>query len=456
MTPVTGVERAPSPSRESGGNGPRTHGDRLAQCIQCGLCLPSCPTFELTPLERANPRGRIRLMRAVESGSMAIDDPAFAEAMYYCVGCRACETACPAGVEFGRLLEEARALVETAEAPGRPPDLPRRWLLERVLPYPRRLRLGARALRLYRRTLGRSSRWRLWLSRRWPELAELEALAPPVPPPGRDWRLPSSLEPDDVATEGRGSSPRGTVAVHPGCVQRVLLPEVNADTLHVLAYNAWRVIVPKGFRCCGALHAHQGRSGHARELAKANILAFEDSGAVRLISNAAGCGAFMEEYGDLLSEEPEWADRAARFSGAVRDVTEQLVQEGVRRPRRPFNLSVTYDDPCHLIHGQRVAEAPRMLLGAIPGLELAPLAESTRCCGSAGIYNLTHPEASGRLLRRKVKAIRETGAEMVVTGNPGCLFQIRAGLRAADSPVRVLHPISLLRAAYELPPSLPR
>ncbi|HUP00392.1 MAG TPA: heterodisulfide reductase-related iron-sulfur binding cluster [Gemmatimonadota bacterium] len=434
--------------------------DLLAQCIQCGLCLPACPTYALTPLERANPRGRIGLMRAVAEGELMAGDRAFAEAMYYCVGCRACETACPAGVQFGRLLEGARAAVEEAKAPGRPPDFPRRWLLERVLPYPKRLRRGARVLRLYRRTLRRSEPWRRWFGERFPDLAEIEPLVPDVPPQGRRWRLPPVLEPADVVNGGKSGNgtpnTRGTVAVHPGCVQPILLPEVNADTVQVLAFHGWRVVVPSDLRCCGALHAHQGETGAARELARANIAAFEASGAERLVSNAGGCGAHLKGYRHLLADEPGWASRAEAFSAAVVDVAEHLVGSGVRRPRRPFSLRATYHDSCHLVHGQRVAEAPRLLLGAIPGLDLAPLAESTWCCGSAGIYNLTHPEAAAELLERKIGHIRATGAELVVTGNPGCILQIASGLRAAGSPVRVVHPVSLLRVAYELPPLLPR
>jgi glycolate oxidase iron-sulfur subunit len=245
------------------------------------------------------------------------------------------------------------------------------------------------------------------------------------------------------------------VAIHPGCVQEVLLPEINGDTAQVLAHHAWRVVVPPRFRCCGALHAHQGRLGTARALARVNIAAFEASGAERLVSNAAGCGAHFEAYGDLLEDDPAWRDRAAAFAGVVLDVSEHLARTGLRRPKRPFSLRVTYSDPCHLIHGQRVAEAPRMLLGAVPGLEVVPLAESTWCCGSAGIYNLTRPEASKALLDRKIGHIVATGAELVVTGNVGCILQISAGLREAGSPIRVLHPVSVLRAAYELPALLP-
>lgn len=418
------------------------------------MCLPACPTFALTPLERANPRGRIGLMRAVARGELAVDDTAFAEAMYYCVGCRACETACPAGVEFGHLLEEARTAVEAAGAPGRPDDFPRELLLD-TLSRPGRIRLGARLLRLYQRTLGRWGWWVRRLRRRRPDLARLLALAPEVPRQGRRGRLPAEIGPADV--QGAGAPrPRGVVALHPGCVQQALFPEVNADTAQVLAYNAWRVVIPEPFRCCGALHAHQGRRDTARELARLNIAAFEESGAERLVSNAAGCGAFFEEYGALLEDDPEWAERATAFSGRVVDVTEQLIGEGMRRPLRPFGIRVTYDDPCHLIHGQRVAKAPRLVLAAIPGLDVVPLAESTWCCGSAGIYNLTHPEAADRLARRKIERIVETGAELVVSGNPGCMVQIAAGLRAIDSPIRVLHPVSVLRAAYQLAPLVSR
>lgn len=428
--------------------------DLLAQCIQCGMCLPACPTYAMTPRERANPRGRIGLMRAVASGEMAAGDGAFAEAMYYCVGCRACETACPAGVQFGRLLEAARGAVEQARAPGRPAEFPRRQILD-ALARPHRLRHGARLLRLYQRWLGRRPGWRRWFGERFPDLAAIEPLLPRVPPQGRKWRLPAVLEPADVEAGGETVKTRGTVALHPGCVQAVLQPEVNADTAQVLACNGWRVIVPPGFRCCGALHAHQGQAAAARELARANIAAFEAAGVERLISNAGGCGAHMKEYGHLLEGDAEWAARGARLAGAVADVTEHLVGSGVRRPRRPFSLRATYHDACHLIHGQRVADAPRLLLRAIPGLDLVPLTESTWCCGSAGIYNVTHPDAAGELLERKIGHIRATGAELVVTGNPGCMLQISAGLRAIGSPVRVVHPMSLLRVAYELPPLLP-
>lgn len=425
--------------------------DLLAQCIQCGLCLPACPTYVLTPRERANPRGRIGLMRAVGRGDMEVDDPAFADAMYYCLGCRACETACPAGVQFGRLLEGARAMVERAGAEGRPDAFPRELLLDRVLPHPSRLRHGARLLRLYQRTLARSRRWRTWLEERFPETAALTPLLPEVPAP-RHARLPAALEPAGVATGRPARKVRGTVALHPGCIQSVLLPEINFDTMLVLAYNGWRVVVPERFRCCGALHAHQGRPEQARELARANVAAFEACGAERLVSNAAGCGAHLEDARYLFAGDPEWEERAAAFSEAVVDVSELLVHEGVRRPTRPFSLRATYHDPCHLVHGQRVAEAPRLLLRAIPGLEVVPLPESTWCCGSAGIYNLTHPEAADELLLRKVDHIGATGAELVVTGNPGCILQIAGGLRAQGSPVRVIHPASLLRVAYELSP----
>lgn len=429
--------------------------DLLARCIQCGMCLPACPTYAMTPFERANPRGRVRLLRAVADGEMSPGDPGFVDAMEYCVGCRACETACPAGVEFGRLLQAGRAAAEEVgalEGSGAVDAL-----LDDVLGSPTRIRWAVRGLRAWRSTLGRIDPVRRFVEERLPAVAELDAVAPPsVPPPARRWRLPEVIEPADAGDGGPAPSPRGTVALHPGCLQAALLPEVNGDTAQVLAYNAWRVVVPEGFRCCGALHAHRGRLEEARALARANVAAHEASGAARLVSNAAGCGAFLKEYGELLADDPDWAERAARFADRVVDVTEHLVADGVRRPKRPFTLGVTYHDPCHLIHGQRVAEAPRLLLGAIPGLRLVPLPESTRCCGSAGTYLLTRPEAAAALMRRKTANVVDTGAELVVTGNAGCMIQIARGLREAGSPVRVLHPVSLLRAAYELPAFLPR
>ncbi len=411
----------------------------------------------MTPRERAGPRGRITLMRAAASGEIEVGYPPFAEAMYYCLGCRACETACPAGVEFGRLLEAARAAIDSSN--GREawrPEPAQNWLLNRIITHPTRLRWIARSVRLYQRVLKKRARFKRWIANRFPDLEPLEPLAPEIPRQRRRWRTPAALGPSDVVINGDTPSVRGTVALHPGCVQSVFLPDVNADTAQVLAYNAWQVVVPKQFRCCGALHAHYGQLDVARSLARKNIAVFETSNADRLISNAAGCGAHMKAYGQLLNGDPDWAERAAKVGAAVVDVTEHLVDRGVRRPRRPIGLRATYHDACHLLHGQRVAEAPRMLLRSIPGLDLAPLPESTWCCGSAGLYNVTHPEAAAKLQQRKVTQILATGAELVVTGNPGCTFQIAAGLRAAGSPVRVVHPATVLRIAYELPPLLPR
>lgn len=393
-------------------------------------------------------------MRALSRGQIKADDAGFAESMYYCVGCRACETACPAGVEFGRLLEDARNEIEASRSVDEDP-FARAWLLDRILPYPKRLKLAARALRRYQRWLGRPGR-RGWLEKRYPQLAQLAPLAPQIPSQNRRWRPPTEIDPSEVGNGNGARRVRGAVAVHPGCVQAVVQPEVNADTAQVLAYNGWHVTILEDTPCCGALHAHHGRPDEARALARANIAAFEASPADVLVSNAAGCGAALKQYGVLLQNDPDWAERASNFSDRVVDVSEHLVKTGVRRPLRPFSLSATYDDPCHLIHGQRVAEAPRMLLGAIPGLDLVQLRESTWCCGSAGIYNLTHAESAGQLLERKLDRIAETGAELVVTGNPGCMFQIASGLRARGSPVRVVHPVSLLRIAYELQPLIPR
>ncbi|MBW3660765.1 MAG: 4Fe-4S dicluster domain-containing protein, partial [Gemmatimonadetes bacterium] len=278
--------------------------DLLAQCIQCGMCLPACPTYSMTPFERANPRGRIRLMRAVADGEMEAGDPAFGDAMGYCVGCRACETACPAGVQFGRLLETAREAAEEAGSLHRPSLPVLDWLLDEIVGSPARLRWAVRLLRLYRRTIGRLETVRRTIEARWPSLAALEAAAPrAVPPPSRRWRLPAVVEPGDADREGPAPSPRGTVALHPGCLQSVLLPGVNGDTAQVLAYNAWRVVVPEGFRCCGALHAHAGRLRWAERLARRNVDPLEEFRGPILV-NAAGCGLRLTNLG-----KPFWPDR---------------------------------------------------------------------------------------------------------------------------------------------------
>lgn len=429
----------------------------IMDCIRCGLCLPHCPTYSELAVEMDSPRGRLALIKGVADGRLAVDSPGFVKHMYQCLDCRACETACPAGVPFGRLVEAARAQIERGyRRPWRVRLI--RWaVLGQLFPFPGRLGALARLVHLYQRLGLRGPLRRLLPSR----LAELEALLPPLPDRffslgprvtsgyGLQTATPSLSNRRSRAASGSFSCSAGQrrVAFFAGCVQSLIFAEVNRATVRVLTRNGCQVDVPRGQVCCGALHVHAGDPDGARALARRNLDAF-DSDEVPIVVNAAGCGAMLKEYGDLLADDPAYAGRARAFSARVRDVSEFLVALPLERPDGQVRLRVTYQAPCHLIHAQRIAEAPLQLLRAIPGLELVSMAESDRCCGSAGIYNLTQRELSMRLLDRKIAHLAATGAQAVVSGNAGCLLQLRAGVRRAGLEMQVLHPIELLDAAY--------
>jgi glycolate oxidase iron-sulfur subunit len=379
-----------------------------------------------------SPRGRVYLMRAATEGRIDLSEN-FLLHMDRCLGCRACETACPAGVPFGRLIEETRGQIERRV----PRPLGRR-LLGRlflgVFPERRRLRRILALTGVYQRSgLQRLLRGSGVL-RRFPRLSALERLLPASPA-----RPAAPIPAETLPASG---SHRGTVALLEGCVQAVLFPEVHRATVSLLARAGYRVVVPGGQGCCGALHLHWGDRATGRALARRNVAAFGDADWV--VTNAAGCGAALRAYGHLLGEDPQALAMAAR----VRDVTE-LLAEHLPEPRRPLDLTVTYHEPCHLAHGQRVRQAPRALLNAIPGLRLAELAESDLCCGSAGVYNLMEPEIAGQLLGRKLDRIAGTGAAIVATGNPGCLLQLRRGLADRGLAVRAYHPVELLAWSVE-------
>jgi len=374
-----------------------------------------------------SPRGRVYLMRAVAEGRLDITDT-YTRHLDLCLGCRACETACPAGVPFGSLLETARADIERA---GRPI---RRRLMDAfvfgVFPYPQRLAIALGLLRRYRRWGLQALVRRSGLLRRFPRLAAMDALLPEVP--RTDFELPEFL-----AARGRA---RGRVALLVGCVQRYLFADVNLDTMRLLAAAGWDVVAPRGQGCCGALELHGGRLDAFRVRARA-LAAALPSDVDWIVTNAAGCGSALRDYAHWVGDDAA----ASRLAARTRDVSELLADADL--PLNPLPLTVTYHDPCHLAHGQRVRTAPRTALGRIPGLTLVPLADSELCCGSAGVYNVLEPEMADQLLALKIARIVETGARAVATGNPGCLLQIARGARERGLDLEVVHPVTLLARA---------
>jgi glycolate oxidase iron-sulfur subunit len=374
--------------------------DLIADCVHCGFCLPTCPTYVLWGEEMDSPRGRIHLMAQGLSGEPMTDS--MVRHFDQCLGCLACVTACPSGVRYDRLIEDTRAQVER-----RYPRPVRERLLRKALfalfPYPRRLRLLRGPLRAYRASgLSRP------VSRLLPALGTLESLAPKL---SRAERLPSR-----VPAQG---TRRAVVGLLTGCVQSAFFPDVNAATARVLAAEGCEVVIPEGQGCCGALSVHSGRSGEAERFARRLVHAFAGTGIDYLVVNAAGCGSVLKEYDD------------APFAAKVRDLAELLVELGPVAPRHPLPVTVAYHDACHLAHGQGIRAQPRQLLRAIPELELRELAEAEICCGSAGIWNVLNPEPARELGERKAAEVLATGAEVLVTANPGCLMQIAAGLRSA-------------------------
>ena len=411
------------------------------QCVHCGLCLASCPTFSELGTEMDSPRGRIFLVKSLAEGRIGLTDPTV-EHLSLCLDCRACETVCPAGVPYGRLIEAAKAEIESQRPGGLGRRLFRRLNFGLLLGSPRVLAVAAVGLRLYQTT---GLQWlvrRTGLTRLLPgTLSAWEALLPVIPPAAERARLP----PFTPAVGPR----RARVAMLTGCVQSVVFGAHNRATARVLARNGCDVLAPVEQGCCGALNAHGGDHARAVEMAKRTIHTFEAVGADAVIVNTSGCGAHMKAFGALLAGEPAWAERAERFARTVQDLAEFLAREPLRGPLGPVQMTVTYHDPCHVVHGQKIRRQPRDLLAQVPALKLVDLPESDWCCGSAGIYNLTQPEMADRLLRRKVRNVAATGAEAVVTANPGCILQIQAGLRAEGRNVPVLHLVEILDRAYQ-------
>lgn len=434
--------------------------DLLAHCVHCGFCLPACPTYQVLGDEADSPRGRLHLMRAVVEGRLDPAAPAFQDHIDRCLGCRACEPVCPSGVEYGTLLEHARAVAVGA----RPAPLVTRLLL-RVMAGSLFLRLFGAGGRLLRAT-GLPAYLARALPRRGPlasvrlglgmlaasapvpltKLAPLATFAPRAPAtPGRPLG-PSRAHASDRAHDSEPSRPPsrlGRVAVPRGCIQDELFGRVHRATREVLEVQGWQVVEVLSPGCCGALHAHAGSLDEARAMARRHVEAYGEADVDFIVLNAAGCGAHLRGVVELLGDE------AAHFAAHIRDVSEILAGEG-REPVRgaPLDLRVVLDPPCHLLHAQRVADPPLRMLRAIPGLEVLPLRDADRCCGGAGLYGITHPDLGGEIGGDKVGAILETDAQVVATGNPGCHMQIGAGLRMAGRSIPVVHPVELLAESY--------
>ncbi len=413
----------------------------LRQCVHCGLCLPFCPTYRALGLEADSPRGRIYQMKLVAQGKVDPSDPHFRRHISRCLDCRACETACPSGVQYGRLVEAARSLIPPA---GPSEAAARRLLLAGLLDSPRLLAVAGAGARLYQRSGAQALVRSSGALRLAPPLRRLDGMLPELRGP----LLAGSLPPF-VAAQGER---RCRVGLLRGCVAAQFFPETNRSTIAVLAANGCDVFTPPEQGCCGALQNHSGDRETAKALARRNVDAFERLAVDYVVTNAAGCGSMLKEYGELLKDDPVYAARAAAFAAKVRDVCELLAALPLRPPQRELRYRVTYQDACHLGHGQRIREAPRRLLRAIPGLELVELREADWCCGSAGIYNLTQPRLSEQILAWKIDSVAATGADTLVVANPGCHLQIAYGLRERGLAMRVAHPVDLLAAAYGLAP----
>lgn len=416
----------------------------LNQCIHCGLCLPACPTYAAYGTEMESPRGRIVLMRAAGEGRVSLDG-AFRKHISLCLTCRACEPACPSGVQYGALVEIARTAIEAKRTQSFFERTVRRLTLRELMPHSRRLHLIAGAMRVYQ-LIGLQSLVR-GLGLLPKNLQSLEALLPPLSMSRPDYREP-------VPAIGEQ---RGTVAFFHGCLQDAFLAGANAATIRVLQRNGYQVHIPARQTCCGAAQLHLGEEELARDLARQNIDAFEcssangggqDGGYDAIISNAGGCGAVLKEYVRLLQDDPAYAEKARRFSAKHQDIGEFLAKHLNVPPRGTVNVRATYVDSCHLRNVQKVIRQPRELLRAIPGLELVELKQPDRCCGSAGVYNIVQTATADKVLDAKMADIVALGVNTIVVTNTGCYFQLLNGARRKGSSARVVHLVELLDQSY--------
>jgi glycolate oxidase iron-sulfur subunit len=429
------------PQRSGYGPGEAPRWADYSRCIRCGLCLNACPTYRELGLEMDSPRGRIYQMIQVEAGRLTLGE-SFVRHIDLCLDCRACETACPSGVEYGKLVEAARGQIERYYK--RPPlaGLVRKLFFREILPHRRRLEMAGKILRFYQR----SGLEKVVLASRllkimpW-GMERVAGLAPRMEKPFFTERLGTVVPADETR--------RYRVAFFAGCIANLSFARLNDATVRVLAKNGCEVVIPAEQGCCGALHVHAGIRDVARELAKTNIQAFRTDEFDAVITNAAGCGSVLKEYPLLFEEEErDYLEPARAFSAKVRDITEFLAGIELNKDFAVTRARATYQDSCHLGHAQKIRAAPRKLLSAVPGLEFVELKESEICCGSAGIYNVVHNDLAAKILASKMRRIDETKADLILTANPGCLLQLRAGVSRAGGERRVLHVVELLDEAY--------
>lgn len=407
-------------------------------CVHCGLCLEACPTYVETGHEHQSPRGRVYLIKAVAEGKVSLDE-SFMDPVFTCLDCRACETACPSNVQVGSLIEAARGQVRRVVPPDGWRGAVENFFLKGVFPHPGRLYAVGALLKFYQKS------GLQWFARRTGllnvlprHLRDMEQVMPEVGRPVRK-KYPEVIP-------AKNGAPKQRVGMLTGCVMDVVYSDVNEATINVLSRNGYEVTIPRGQRCCGALHVHAGDWETGKKLAKQNIDAFQQVDHV--VVNAAGCGCAMKEYPELLKDDPHYREKAARFAKKVKDVSKFLHDYGYEKPKGTLNVRITYHDACHLAHGQQVREEPRKLLQDIPGVEWVELPNADRCCGSAGIYNITHPDMANAVLERKMADIPED-VELISMGNPGCMLQMAMGVMKHGRSEKVVHTMQVLDWAYQ-------
>jgi glycolate oxidase iron-sulfur subunit len=415
--------------------------DATNHCIQCGYCLPACPTYLSMGKEAQSPRGRINLVKLAAEGKIDIKDH-LSDPIDLCLGCRACEVVCPVNVPYGHILESAKEVIhqEDMSSPSTSASGMKRFVLKRLFPYPKRMRAVGNLVWIYQKSgLQRVVRKGKLLDKLLPTSSQqMEKVLPALESPSHRPN-PGEIIPAKGKTKAR-------VAFFQGCITDALLYRTNRLTVQLLSLIGCEVIIPKQQNCCGALHTHQGMKEEAKKLAKQNILAFEAIGAEYIVNNAGGCGAMLSEYGHLLSDDPDWHERAQHFAQASRDITQLLVQFGPLPYQKEWNGTITYQDSCHLRNVQKVINEPRELLRSIPGATYVELKNSDQCCASGGIYNLLHFDESMGILDEKMKEVQETKATTIVTTNPGCYLQMRLGIERAGSSDQIqgLHLVDVL------------